>query len=75
MTRQSTMKNTNWPDTDADVDAIVEAILADPSRAEDAKALLRYKMSAPDVVRLLAPKPRAQAFEDSDEDLWDNVPV
>ena len=63
---------------DADVTAIVDALMADPSRAEDAKALLTRKLEAPDVVRLAVPKARITRdveAEDSDDDLWDNVPV
>ena len=63
---------------DADVAAIVDAVLADPARADDAKALLTQKLGAPDVVRLAVPKSVRKSFslrEDADEDMWDNVPV
>ena len=62
---------------DADVDAIVDAVLADPSCAENAKALLTNKLLAPDTVRVVSPKPvvaKVASFEDVD-DMWDNVPV
>ncbi len=63
---------------DADVTAIVDALLADPTRVEDAKALLTRKLKAPDVVRFAVPKtvrPQRQEVEDAEDDLWDNVPV
>ncbi|MBT8458097.1 MAG: hypothetical protein HKP37_01145 [Boseongicola sp.] len=63
---------------DADVAAIVDAVLADPTRAEDAKALLTSKLDAPSVVRVAVPKttpnPKRVA-QDADDDMWDNVPV
>ena len=63
---------------DVDVAAIVDAVLADPSRAEDAKALLTRKLEAPDVVRIAVPKTAAKVrliCEDAEDDMWDNVPV
>ena len=63
---------------DADVAAIVDAVLADPARADDAKALLTQKLGAPDVVRLAVPKSvrkPGSLREDADDDMWDNVPV
>ena len=63
---------------DADVAAIVDAVLADPARADDAKALLTQKLRAPGVVRLAVPKSvrkPASLREEADEDMWDNVPV
>ncbi len=60
----------------SDVDEIVEALVADPSCAEDVKALLKQKLAAPDVVRMIAPKRQAPtAANDDAEDLWDNVPI
>jgi len=56
----------------------VDAVLADPSRAEDAKALLTRKLEAPDVVRIAVPKtsPKVRRIcEDAEDDMWDNVPV
>ena len=63
---------------DADVVAIVDAVLADPARAEDAKALLTRKLSTPDGVRLAVRRsvPKASAVRDEvDDDMWDNLPV
>ena len=61
---------------DSDVDEIVEALVADPTCAEDVKALLKQKLAAPDVVRMIAPKPtRTAAANDEADDMWDNVPV
>jgi len=63
---------------DVDAAAIVDAVLADPSRAEDAKALLTRKLEAPDVVRIAVPKtsPKARLIrDDAEDDMWDNVPV
>ena len=62
---------------DEDVDAIVDAVAADPSCADSAKALLTNKMRAPEMVRVVSPKPvvaKVASFEDVD-DMWDNVPV
>jgi len=62
-----------------EVDEIVDALVADPTCASDVKALLRHKIAAPDIVRLVAPKaPSAKtavAEDDSDDDVWDNMPV
>ena len=66
------------PGHDADVAALVDAVLADPSRAEDAKALLTRKLQAPGTVRVAVPKTVAKRrleVEDADDDMWDNVPV
>ena len=62
---------------DADVDAIVNAVLADPSCANDAKALLTSKLKAPETVRVVAPKPVPVhvATQDDVDDMWDNVPI
>lgn len=63
---------------DADVAAIVDAVLADPTRAEDAKALLTRKLAAPEMVRLAVPKTTpnpSRGLTEADDDMWDNVPV
>lgn len=80
MTKMTTVagKRTQSLRHDADVDAIVDAVLADPSRAEDAKALLTRKLEAPDVVRVAVPKTTpnpTRVAEDADDDMWDNVPI
>lgn len=56
-----------------DIDRIVDALLENPTRAGDIKALLRQKMTAPEVVRV-AHAATGPSPEDAD-DLWDNVPV
>ena len=62
-----------------DVDALVEALVAHPERADDVKALLRRKLAAPDVVRVLMPEKAItdtpKDIDDSEDDLWDNVPI
>ncbi|MGI9388961.1 MAG: hypothetical protein ACR2O1_02790 [Boseongicola sp.] len=62
-----------------EVDEIVEALVADPTRANDVKALLRRKIAAPGVVQLVVPSKEGQKSvvieEDSDDDVWDNMPV
>jgi len=75
---------TNLKDTssvrghDADVSALVDAVLADPSRAEDAKALLTQKLYAPKVSRIAVPNTSSKtrfAAEEAEDDMWDNLPV
>lgn len=73
-----TGKHSNDRAYDADVAAIVDAVLADPTRAEDAKALLTSKLEAPGVVRVAVPKTTpnpTRVLEEADDDMWDNVPV
>lgn len=63
---------------DTDVAAIVDSVLADPARAEDAKALLTRKLEAPDVVRVAVSRATlnpTSVADDADDDMWDNVPV
>ena len=63
---------------DADVVAIVDDVLANPARAEDAKALLTRKLSTPDGVRLAVRRsvPKSSTVGDEvDDDMWDNLPV
>ena len=63
---------------DADVASIVDAVLADPSRADDAKALLTRKLKEPNVVPLFVAGAASYSktnSDDYDDDLWDNVPV
>lgn len=57
-----------------DIDRIVDALLENPDSAGDIKALLRNKMTSPDVVRV-AWAATTPAPEDEVEDFWDNVPV
>lgn len=67
------------PHSQDEVDEIVDALVADPTRANDVKAILRHKISAPDIVRMVAPKTgsarAAITEEDLDDDIWDNVPI
>jgi len=67
------------PHSQDEVDEIVDALVADPTRADDVKAMLRHKISAPDIVRMVAPKvgiaKDAVTDEESDDDIWDNLPV
>ena len=67
------------PHNQDEVDEIVDALVADPTRANDVKAILRHKISAPDIVRMVAPKTAnvkaAVTDEDLDDDIWDNVPI
>lgn len=59
-----------------DVDRIVSTLLADPTRADDMKRLLRKKLRAPDLVRVALPsRSRAGQISEDVEDMWDNVPV
>ena len=62
-----------------DVDEIVDALVADPSRASDVKALLKRKIAAPDIVRMVVPRAAnakfAVADDDAEDDIWDNMPV
>ena len=80
MTKQTHRANspTSARKYDADVAAIVDAVLDDPARADDAKALLTQKLGAPGMVRVAVakttPKP-VRVQEDADDDMWDNVPV
>jgi hypothetical protein len=67
------------PHSKDEVDEIVDALVADPTRANDVKAILRHKISAPDIVRMVAPKSRiakvAVTDEEADDDIWDNLPI
>ncbi len=62
-----------------EVDDIVDALVADPTRASDVKALLKRKIAAPDIVHMVVPRAAeskaAVAEDDTEDDLWDNVPV
>lgn len=55
-----------------DVDRIVDAVLADPSRAEAAKVMLRRKILGGETVHLVPP---SVSDHEQADDLWDNVPV
>jgi len=57
-----------------DIDRIVDALLENPTRAGDIKALPRQKMTAPEVVRVAHAVTTGPSTEDIDE-FWDNVPV
>jgi len=71
--------NTNQPHSKDEVDEIVDALVADPTCANDVKAILRHKISAPDIVRMVAPKAGiakvAITDEELDDDIWDNLPI
>ncbi|MGI9393855.1 MAG: hypothetical protein ACR2OY_04355 [Boseongicola sp.] len=62
-----------------EVDEIVDALVADPTRANDVKAQLRRKIAAPDIVQLVVPRTAehkpATGEDDPDDDVWDNMPV
>lgn len=62
---------------DRDVETIVDSVVADPSRADIAKALLTRKIAAPDIVRVarVANVPSGPDRAEADEELWDNLPV
>ena len=76
MIRQTALRHVEMPTDLDDVDALVEALVADPSRAEDVKALLRERLAMPSADRPTSASVialvRDSAYED---DLWDNVPV
>lgn len=57
-----------------DIDRIVDALLQNPDQAGDIKALLRQKMTAPDIVHVVRAARPERATEELD-DFWDNVPV
>ena len=58
-----------------DIDRIVAALIADPARADDMKALLRQKLSASHRPTE-AGVDRGGAHDSRDvEDMWDNLPV
>ena len=58
-----------------DAERLVDTLLADPSRADDIKDLLRRKLKSADAVQIAAaPRRFSQSHEDED-DMWDNVPV
>ena len=72
-------KETERHQTQDEVDDIVDALVADPTRASDVKAMLKRKIAAPDIVHMVAPR-RAPAKagvaeDDTEDDLWDNVPI
>ena len=62
---------------DDDIDKIVDALVADPSRADDIKSLLRGKLAAPESVNVAyaAPSARAVPAQTDLDDMWDNVPI
>jgi hypothetical protein len=68
------LKNDHSAGSD-DVDQIVAALIADPTRADDIKEMLRRKILAPDAVRVVLPFRPRQLVEDDADELWDNVPV
>ncbi|MEL7460547.1 MAG: hypothetical protein AAFX45_11100 [Pseudomonadota bacterium] len=60
-----------------DIDRIVDALLENPERVSDIKALLRNKMIAPETVCVVNPVAASVPVDDDSDldDLWDNVPV
>ena len=60
-----------------EVDTLIEALIKDPSKAEDIKAALRNRVKKPQVVALeKASAPKRDDINDEDtSDMWDNVPV
>lgn len=58
-----------------DIDRIVDALIADPSRAEDMKSILRGKMRSPGKVKVAFAAPGLTEAALEAEELWDNVPV
>ncbi len=72
-------KDKKQPQSKDEVDDIVDALVADPRCANDVKALLRRKIAAPDIVHMVAPRvPSSKTSvsgEESDDDVWDNMPV
>lgn len=62
---------------DDDIDRIVDALVADPTRADDIKCLLRGKIAAPDSVNVAFPAARysAAVAQTDVDDMWDNVPI
>ena len=63
------MKPIRQTDRDRDAyDEIVAEILANPSRADEARQRLRARFTVVDA-------PRPAALDDDLDDLWDNVPV
>ena len=67
------------PQSKDEVDEIVDALVADPTCANDVKAMLRRKIAAPDIIHMVAPKvpssKNSVSEEESDDDVWDNMPV
>lgn len=66
----------HWRSRD-EVDEMIEALVSDPSRAEDIKALLKRKIAAPAPAGAVPPG-RAQVLafgDEGEDDPWDNVPV
>lgn len=60
-----------------DIDALLEEVAADPSRAAAVKAELQRRLRAPAAPRPAAPgaaAPAGTAAEDPDS-FWDNMPV
>ncbi len=72
-------KETEHVQNQDEVDKIVDALVADPTRANDVKALLKRKIAAPDIVTMVIPRATpskvAVSEDESEDDLWDNVPV
>lgn len=53
------------------IDAIIDAVAADPRQASYAKTMLRGKIQPEDVLQF--PVNAAQSHDD--DDMWDNMPV
>lgn len=67
MTKHSTL-SVKEPES---IDAIIDAVAADPRQAAHAKSLLREKVMPNAVVRF----PTVVASANDDDEMWDNMPV
>ena len=57
------------------VDRLIDQVVADPTRGDDVKTILKHKMKEPDALAIVR-KPLSPArSEEEADDLWDNVPV
>lgn len=64
----------NMLDTDY-VERLIDQVVADPTRVDDVKTLLRHKMTGSEPLSVVSSEvPEAYSAMDVD-DLWDNVPV
>lgn len=59
---------------DIDIDELLETVIADPSRADEVKTLLRRRLSPRPSLALVDPAAVAEDGPDPDE-YWDNMPV
>ncbi len=61
-----------------DVDALVDTLIRDPSKADDIKAVLKKRISRPQLIDITAEEsvlPSSSDDDDDEGDMWDNVPV